>query len=814
MLGSVIPVLAALGLNYRDNTQAAGGTLAITLTILITVLATIGAGIYDVGVIAYPAILIIASLILRKNTTFYLTILIIICVAWLVFGTTLGLYTPKYPGETFNRQFFVTSVILMITAFAVHILSRTIHGNTIVLKHELDERIKVEKELRDTKELYRNMVERTSVITYRTTAEMESVTTYVSPQIKNLLGYSQEEWSDDPKLWSKITHPNDLSLVASMVKECIESGKRTIAEYRLLSKNGNWKWFRDESVLIRDEQGTPQYIHGVLIEITEKKNAEEKINQREAILSAVAQTAQELLKNSNWRDVMNTILKYLGEATGASHVYIFENHTGSDGTQLSSQKYEWTAPGITPELDNPVYQNARLVPTTPGLEDWFSNLSNGIPFYGSRTQYPRYWKKVFDERGLKTLLDVPIFVNGSWWGIIGFDDFVNEIPWSRAEIDALIAAAGNLGAAIERQQAYDALRASEEKFQHTFHHTYVCMAINRTTNNTLLDVNESFCKVTGYGREEAIGKRAGRDLNIWAHQEDRCRIIDILNNHGFVDEYRAEFRRKNGEIGIGLLSAANVTIAGENCQLYTFYDISRMDQLMNELHAKNEELQNFTYTVSHDLKAPLVTIAGFMGYLAKDARSGDFEKVDKDILRITEAVTKMQRLLNELLELSRIGRLMNTPGVVPFGEVVDEALRLVEGRLTERQIEVRVEAELPSVHGDRERLVEVVQNLVDNAAKFMGDQAAPLVEIGVTNIHGDKAFFVRDNGIGVEPEQHDKIFGLFNKLNAQTEGTGIGLALVKRIVEVHGGKIWIESEGHGNGSTFYFTLAENQETKA
>jgi PAS domain S-box-containing protein len=812
MAFGTLPILATLELNRRDNTQTAGGILAVSLTVLTTVLATMGAGIYDIAVMSYPAILVIGSLILKRGSTDYLTLLIIGCVAWLVLGSTLGFYQPDYPEQTLNRQFLIVSIILMITAFAVRILSGMIHRNVIAMKHELDERKKIETTLRETEELYRDMVERTSVITYRDTADLESKNIYVSPQIQDLLGYSQEEWQADPLLWLKVTHPDDLATVKEMIAACLESGERTVAEYRLLSKRGEWVWFRDESVLVKDASGKPQYIHGVLIEITDRKKVEEKVHQREAILGAVAQTAQQLLRASDWRKEINTILKLLGEATGASHVYIFENHMGPDTVMLSSQTYEWAAPGMTPELNNPVYQNTRLVPTSPGLEDWYSNLSNGKPFYGSGHQYPRYWKRVFEERGLKTLLDMPILVNGEWWGIIGFDDFVNEMPWSQAEIDALAAAAGNLGTAIARQQSDAALRASEEKFQHAFHHTYVSMAISRTTENTLMDVNDSFCKATGYSRQEAIGKRAGRDLNIWVRREDRDYIMNTLEQQRFIDEYRAEFRRKNGDIGIGLLSAVRVSIAGEICHLFTFYDISKMDQLMNELKAKNEELQNFTYTVSHDLKAPLVTISGFLGYLEQDARKGDLERVKRDSLRINEAVTKMQRLLNELLELSRIGRLTNPPETVPFKEIVDEALRVVEGRLQARQIPVRVEADLPSVYGDKMRLVEVIQNLVDNAAKFMGEQQYPTIEIGIERSAGGRAYYVRDNGIGVEPEQHERIFGLFNKLDATTEGTGIGLALVKRIIEVHGGRIWLDSEGRGKGSTFYFTLADSQDT--
>jgi signal transduction histidine kinase len=107
---------------------------------------------------------------------------------------------------------------------------------------------------------------------------------------------------------------------------------------------------------------------------------------------------------------------------------------------------------------------------------------------------------------------------------------------------------------------------------------------------------------------------------------------------------------------------------------------------------------------------------------------------------------------------------------------------------------------------DRQRLSEVVQNLVENAVKYMGDQPEPRIQFGMREENGKKVFFVQDNGMGIDQKYHQNIFGLFNKLNAKSDGTGIGLALVKRIIEVHGGEVWVESEGLGMGSTFCFTL--------
>jgi signal transduction histidine kinase len=162
-----------------------------------------------------------------------------------------------------------------------------------------------------------------------------------------------------------------------------------------------------------------------------------------------------------------------------------------------------------------------------------------------------------------------------------------------------------------------------------------------------------------------------------------------------------------------------------------------------------------------------------------------------------------------LLELSRIGRLMNPPQTLAFEGLVNEALEIVRGRLDAGRVKVTVQPNLPDIYGDRQRLIEVLQNLIDNAAKFMGDQPEPTIEIGCEEQDGQSVFFVKDNGIGIDLMFHEQVFGLFNKLDPHVEGTGVGLALVKRIIEVHGGRIWLESEP-GKGTTFYFTLGPGQ----
>ncbi len=235
----------------------------------------------------------------------------------------------------------------------------------------------------------------------------------------------------------------------------------------------------------------------------------------------------------------------------------------------------------------------------------------------------------------------------------------------------------------------------------------------------------------------------------------------------------------------------------------------RADEIENknrELQSQNDELERFNYTVSHDLKAPLVTIKGFLGLLQKDIADENSDAMSRDVAQIGGAADKMAQLLNELLELSRIGRQMNAPEWLDLDSLVREAVDRVEIQIEENGIELVIGTDMPAVHGDPGRLLEVFQNLIDNAIKFMGEQPSPRIEIGAAPEAGQVHCFVCDNGLGIAPEYHDRVFDLFDRLDAKVEGTGIGLALVKRIIEVHDGRIWVESTGEGNGSCFHFTL--------
>jgi len=202
-----------------------------------------------------------------------------------------------------------------------------------------------------------------------------------------------------------------------------------------------------------------------------------------------------------------------------------------------------------------------------------------------------------------------------------------------------------------------------------------------------------------------------------------------------------------------------------------------------------------------------VTITTFLDYLEKDIKERNAEGVASNLGYIRTAADKMCRLLKELQELSRVGRNMQPAVEMPLGALLEEARVLAAGRISKRGIKTRITGETAVLFGDRQRLLEVFQNLFDNAAKFVGEQPDPLIEAGADLSGAEPVFFVRDNGIGLDPRYKDKIFGLFEKLDPATEGIGMGLVLVHKIIKAHGGRIWAESEGLGKGTVFRFTLA-------
>jgi PAS domain S-box-containing protein len=366
---------------------------------------------------------------------------------------------------------------------------------------------------------------------------------------------------------------------------------------------------------------------------------------------------------------------------------------------------------------------------------------------------------------------------------------------------------------VEKQQVEKKLLAQEEQFSNLFSNMQEGVALHElivddqgeTADYRIININHSYEKIIGLKKEEVLGKLSTEVYQTaeppYLHQYKQV----VLS--GIPDQFEVYFEPLEKNFGISIVPW------GKHGFATIFSDITprklyeqERDSFIQQLEDKNAELERFTYTVSHDLKSPLITIKGFLGMLAEDIQEGDLDQAYADMQRIHSAADKMKSLLDNLLDLSRVGRVSNDFGPINTNTLISETIEILSPMITEKKVKLIIPPELPSLYGDRARLAEVFQNLIENSLKYLGEPAEPTIQINAVKKTNDVLVSIKDNGIGIEPQYQQKIFGLFEKLDSRSPGTGVGLALVKRIIEHHGGSIWVHSAGNNQGSEFCFRL--------
>ncbi len=238
-------------------------------------------------------------------------------------------------------------------------------------------------------------------------------------------------------------------------------------------------------------------------------------------------------------------------------------------------------------------------------------------------------------------------------------------------------------------------------------------------------------------------------------------------------------------------------------------DITERKRSEEEMRKKNKDLESFVYMVSHDLKNPVISIQGFCSLLLKDHKKDLNEKALFYLQRVQANASLMASLCEDLLELSRIGRIENAKREISVQEVIKSVWAGVIRSFPAEDVELIMPEKFPQIFYSDKRLYQIFYNLLSNAVKFKCKDKPPRVEIGYQENDENYTFFVKDNGIGIEQKYQDKIFELFSQLKeTKSEGTGVGLAIVKKIVETNQSKVWVQSQ-KGAGSTFYFTIPKN-----
>ncbi len=334
--------------------------------------------------------------------------------------------------------------------------------------------------------------------------------------------------------------------------------------------------------------------------------------------------------------------------------------------------------------------------------------------------------------------------------------------------------------------------------------------------------NEPYCKTHKKTQEEIIGKTV---TDIWGEEVFNTIIKGYLDKCFAGDEvhYQEWFKFSDSEpcyFDVSYYPYCNERGAVTNVVVIT-RDITErkraeeelqksryhLEEVLANLDKRNRELESFVYTVSHDLKAPLVSLEGFASMLLDNYRESLDEIGQLYLDRIQANVNGMASFIQKLLEFSRIGRIVHLDESLDVTEIIQEAIETLQIQLLERGTEWIIQADMPMITCDRVRIKQIFENLIDNANKYMGEENdKPRIEIGFHDKRDFFEFFVKDNGMGIQKEYHEKVFEIFTRLgDVEVEGTGAGLAIVKKIVESHGGRIWISSE-LGEGTTVYFTL--------
>jgi len=331
------------------------------------------------------------------------------------------------------------------------------------------------------------------------------------------------------------------------------------------------------------------------------------------------------------------------------------------------------------------------------------------------------------------------------------------------------------------------------------------LVLDRNLNIKL--VNRTYRKIRGIKDDDVVGKNIKEVFTSDLLKEGGLlkALDEVMETRETRRLYKVRHTSTDHSEKILNITASAIDRVEEDIILIIEDDTERA-RLTEAVGEKNKALESFVYSISHDLRAPIISIQGFSSILLSDFQNKLDDTGKRYLTRIHANVRQMEILIDDLLEFSRIGRTDGAFEDVPSAEIIRDVLDVLGPKLKKRGIKVDVRGKLPVIHCKKMRIFQVFENLIQNSVKYMGDSKSPVIEIGCKETDGFHEFYVKDNGIGIDQKYHKRIFQIFQRLKEVTaKGTGVGLAIVERIAEVHGGSVRVESE-KGKGATFYFTL--------
>ncbi len=588
-------------------------------------------------------------------------------------------------------------------------------------------------------------------------------------------GYTEEEWAS--------LHPRDICPLWNqegcglLVKECMGT-KRVQEEGWHLRKDG--EKFPVEIHLSCAEIGGQQYLVAVVVDATETRRLLEELRRSEEL----------------YRETVSTIPDYL-------------------------YKVRWERGELKPELYTPVVEKITGYPPQAYLEDpwlWFKiihpedkprvralleRLVEGEAVSGE-------FRVLCKDGQVKWVRDSATPILDHQGRVVGVTGVVSDITRAKKAEEDLMRLTQELEKKVEERTR--ALKASEELYRNLVENALVGIS-QVDVEGRFVYANQAFLDLLGYSWDELKDRFFADFVPPDFRQEMVDRFKARIRGERDKETYEARLLNKEGEEVEILIAASPLRDLEGRPQgtIALVVDISPLKALEKQLQIKIGELETFSYSVSHDLKAPLRALETF-SHLLREEYGDKLDSKGREYLRyLSQAAVRMAILIDDLLQYSRVGRRGLHFQWVDLKEVVDEALEYLWDGIEERGAEVEVADPMPVVWGDKSTLVLLFTNLVSNALKFSKPGEVPRIEISWEERGRNYVVTVSDNGVGIDPAHHQRIFQVFQRLHTEEEvpGTGMGLAICKKVVEIHGGEIWVESSP-GEGSRFRFTLPKKR----
>jgi two-component system phosphate regulon sensor histidine kinase PhoR len=652
------------------------------------------------------------------------------------------------------------------------------------------------EQLHEAENRYRALAEALPLVTLISAANDRNSVAYVSPQVETLLGYSPNEWQDDPQLFSKLLHPDDRDEVLANAKKQTSEAPRK-AEYRLLARGGGVVWVREEVTTIRGAEGKPLYTQTLLIDISERKRADE---ERERLLAAgreaTARTVERQRRLDFVRDagqVLSSSLDYRSALQRVAELAVRDYADWcvvdviEDGSplrrvaiaraELLSQ--EAAAPDKEPD------EAVRKVVETGALQI--------VPALGE-TSDGRKKTSILGGIDARSAICVPLRARKRTLGALTLARTESGETYGADDLALAEDLAGRIALAVDRGRLYREVEERADAARVVAHVADGVLLVDR--GGVVRLWNPAAEAITSIASADVLGNAASEVIPGWKD------AIDAIPVSSSPDPGHAEvvipFEADGGERWI---SISGVSFYGGT--VYAFRDLTEVHQL--------EELKaDFISTASHELRTPLAAVYGAAQTLLRHDFALDEGGRDRFVSLIADESERLGRIVNEILLANQLDAGRLDLGTEPF-DSVEVVERVVEATRAyapaEISLMIRAGDEIPLVAGDRDKVRQVLVNLVENAIKYSPDGGR--IEVGVESHGADVRFWVRDEGMGIPEAERERIFEKFYRLDPQMSrgvgGTGLGLYICNELVTRMGGRIWVEANGK-KGSTFLFEL--------